>query len=72
MDCSKISINRKCLMLVVDWLLRNWNEDMVLEGSTQTDQDGYIVEKLILKIYILYKIFLHLFTCFVCVFLCAH
>lgn len=62
MDCSKISVSRKCLMLVADWLLRNWNKDMVLEGGTRADQDGCTVEKLIMKLYILYKYFLHLFT----------
>lgn len=72
MYCSKIAVSRKCLMLVADWLLTNWNDDMVLEGSTQADQDSYVVGKLILKFYIPYKIFLHLFTYCVCVFLCAH
>lgn len=77
MDCSKISVSRKCLMLVADWLLRNWNENMVSEGGTQADQDGYTVEKLILKLYILYKIFFTLIYLFcmclsVCTLTCAH
>ena len=70
MDCSKISVSRKCLMLVADWLLRNWNEDMVSEGGIQADQDGCTIEKLILQLYILYN-FLHLFTYFVCLSVCT-